>query len=432
MKTNVESVGKSRVRLNIDVDSDRWEKALEKAYRKVVKSISVPGFRKGKVPRPILERQYGQEVLYEDAMDLLVPEAFAQAVEETEIDPVGEPDMQVKDIDPEEGVQLAIEVDVYPQVELGEYRGLAAEKTVPSVDDEEVEQVLENMRERQSELVTVDYRTDAQEGDFAVVDFVGYMDGEPFSGGAAEDYMLELGSGQFIPGFEEQVVGMNVGEDKEIEVTFPEDYEAEHLAGKDVVFKVSLKELKEKVLPELDDEFAKDISEHDTLDALKEEIHHELLSERQRRAQSELENQLVDQVAANSEVEVPESLIERQSEIMLNEFSRSLMYQGMNLEYYFEAAGTNSQALMEGFRPDAEHRVKREAVLFAIAEEEGIEPTDEEVDSKIDELVEGSSQPEEARETYESRRDDLKASLKLEKAVDVIVENAELTEKAAD
>lgn len=435
MKTNLETLENSRVRLDIEVDSQQWEEALQKAYRKVVKSISVPGFRKGKVPRPILERQYGKAVLYEDAIDFVFPEAYSKALDEHELQPVGQPDVDVKNLDSletDDGLAFTVEVDVYPTVELGEYKGLTAEKTEVSVTDEEVQEVLDNMRQRQGELVVVDSRDDAQQGDFAVIDFTGYLNDEPFSGGAAEDHMLELGSGQFIPGFEEQVVGMKVGENKDIQVTFPEEYHAENLAGQEVVFKVHLKELKERLLPDLDDEFAKDVSEHDSLDALKEDIRADLLKDKERRAKNQLEDQLAEALIANSTAVIPEAMIQRQSEFMLEEFERNLMYQGMRLEHYLEATKTDKESLMENFRPDAERQVQRELLLDAVAEKEGLAPTDEEVDIKINEFVEQSSQPEESRRMWESRKEGLEASMRLEQAMDFLIEHASLTEKAAE
>lgn len=432
MKTSVEKLDKSRVRLHIDVDAEQLEEALDGAYKKVRKKVTVPGFRKGRVPRAILERQYGQGILYEDAIDILLPKVYSEAVKEQDIHPVDQPDVDIDDLEPGKGVTFKVEVDVYPDITLGEYKGLEAEKEVETVTDEDVDNVLNNMRERQSELVVVDSRDEVKEGDFAVIDFKGYLNGEPFSGGAAENHTLEIGSGQFIPGFEEQLIGAKVGEEKEVSVTFPEDYHSEELAGKEVVFKVKINELKEKLLPELDDEFAKDVSEQETLEELKAEVRKDLEEQATRRTDSKLENILVEKVIEGSEIEVPESMVNKQAEYLVEDFSRNLMYQGLDLERYLEMTGQSREEMMENMRPEAETQLKKDLVIDAIADKEGIEVTEEEINKRIDELVEKSPQPEQARKMYEARKDNLKISIKVEKTYDFLKNNAQITEVAAE
>lgn len=428
MKTTVENLEKSRVRLHIEVDSAELEQAIQGAYRKVVTKVNLPGFRKGKAPRALLERNFGVEMFYEDAIDILLPKAYSQALEETKIQPVGQPDVDVEKIEKDEGAILLLEVDVFPQVTLGEYTGLAVEKEIETVTEEDILDVLANMQERSSELIVVDSRNEVQQGDFAVIDFTGYIDGEPFSGGAGENHQLEIGSGQFIPGFEEQIIGMQVSEEKDIIVTFPKDYHADSLAGKEATFKVKVKELKEKLLPELDDEFAKDVSEVATLDELKAQVRTDLESAASRRMRNKVEKALVEQIIANSTIDVPQTMIDQQAEYLLNDFSHNLLYQGMNIDYYLQATKSTKEDLLKSFAPEAEVQVKRDLLLDAIADKEGISATEEEINNRIEEIVKDSSQPEKTREIWESRRENLGISLRMEKTMNFLVENAKIKE----
>lgn len=433
MNVNIEKLENSRVKLSIDVDGDQLEEGLAHAYRKVVKQVTVPGFRKGKVPRPILERNFGVGILFEDAVDYLLPKLYGQAIEEKDIKPVGQPDISIDKIEPGVGFSFVAEVDVFPEVKLGEYKGVKVEKVVYPVTDEDVEKALESLRQRHSELVVVDSRTDVQEGDFANIDFKGYIDGEPFPGGAAEDYPLEIGSGQFIPGFEEQLIGMNVGEEKDIVVTFPENYGSKDLAGKDATFKVKIRGLKERLLPELDDEFAKDVSDFESLAELKADIREKLEEESTRRTKKELENKILEQIIANSEeIVLPNTLVEEQAEYLLNNFNVSLMYQGLNLEKYAELAGTDEETIKEDMRAQAAEQIKKDLILSEIIKVEGITATEEEVNNKLEEMVKDSYDPENARHQWESRKRDLEISIKMEKCADFLIEHAEVTEVIAE
>lgn len=431
MKTNLETLDNSRARLEISVDPQQWETALEKAYRKVVRQVSVRGFRKGKVPRPILERQYGESILWEEAVDFLAPEVFNEAVAELELKPIEQPQLlDVKHLDdPDNDLVIIFEVDVHPEVELGEYRGLKATRREVSVTSEQIDEVLERQQEKNREIIVVDSRTDAQVGDFAVIDFVGYKDGEPFSGGASEDYMLELGSQQFVPGFEEQIVGMHVGDSKEITVTFPENYNSEELAGREVVFHVSLKELKEKLLPELDDEFAKDLGEHETLAELRAGIEQNLIQQAEAANKKSLESELLAQLIASSTVPVPESILQHRLEFMIEDFSETLRYQGMTFDTYLQALETSKEEFQEKMRPEAVYSVKRELVLGAVSKAEGLDPSDEEIDHEIEQLSADTPDPERYRERYEERRRQIEAALRLRKAAEFLIKAAVLVEK---
>lgn len=432
MKTTLEKLEKSRVRLTVELDAQEFEEGLAKAYTKVVKNVSVPGFRKGRVPRPILERTYGEQILYEDAIDYLLPKAYQAGVEETGINPVDQPDVDIEKIDRNEGIVFKLEVDVYPTVELGEYKEIEAEKEIEVIEDEDVEGVLKSLQERHSELVVVDSRNDVQKGDFVVFDFKGYIDDQPFQGGAAEDYTLEVGSGQFIPGFEDQLIGMKLDEEGEVKVTFPEDYHAEQLAGKEAVFKVKIKSLKEKMIPELDDDFAKDVSEHETLDELKAEIKKDLEEQATRRTKNKLENTLLEKIISNSSIEVPEAMIQRRIDALMQDFAHRVLHLGLTIDQYLDMTQQNKEQIRENFREEAERLIKADLVLEEIVEKEGITIEDEEIDSKIEEMVEGHPDPEAATEQWQVHRESIRLSLEKEKALQLIVNSAVVTEKVLE
>jgi trigger factor len=425
----------SRVELTVDIDAEALEKAIDEGYRKTAKKISIPGFRKGKAPRQIIELNYGPDIFLEDAVDILLPQAYQKALDETEIRPVDQPDVDIEKVERGVGITFIFEVDVYPELELGNYKGLEAQKEIVKVTDEDVLNVLKQQQERSAQLIVVD-RTDVQEGDFAVIDFIGYVDGQPFSGGAGEDHTLEIGSGQFIPGFEEQLIGAQVGEAQEIQVTFPEEYHAEALAGQDATFKVTVKELKEKSLPELDDEFAKDISEHETLDELKAEIRKNLEDDVTRRTTSKVENTLLELIAADSKVEIPQSMIDHQAEHQLEHFLENMQYQGLNEEMYYQITGQTREDLLVEFEPTAKTQIINDLIIDAVVEAEGIEVTEDEVNTKISELM-GTTEEmdpeleETMRKYWESQRKGIELSLVREKAMKFIVDQAQITEVEA-
>lgn len=430
MKTTMERLENSRVRLTVECDAQAFEEAIQGAYKRVAKRINLPGFRKGRAPRKLIEMNYGPEIFFEDAVDILFPKAYEAALQETGIQPVDQPDVDIDEISQENGVTFKIEVDVYPEVELGTYFGLEAEREKVNVTDEDVDLVLRDYQERAAELVVVDSRTDVREGDYAVIDFAGYIDGEPFSGGAAEDHLLQIGSGQFIPGFEEQMVGMNVGETKDIVVTFPEEYHAEHLAGKEATFKVTVKELKERVLPELDDEFAKDVSESaSTLDELKAEIRKTIEDDLERRTAIKLENTLLDKIAENSKIELPQSMVKHQAQHMAEDYLRNLMYQGITPDRYFEITNTTMEDLAANFEEESARRLRHDLILEAIAKAEGITVSDEEVNEEIERrTAEHEGHEEQARKYFEGQKDSIRIMLERERTIKAIVDNAKITE----
>ena len=430
MKTTMERLENSRVRLTVECDAEALEEAIQGAYKRVVKRVTIPGFRKGKAPRKLIELNYGPEVFFEDAVDILFPKAYRSALDETGIEVVDQPDVDIEKIEIGSGVTFKIEVDVYPEVELGTYIGLEAEREKVNITDEDVDRVLRDQQERFAELIVVDSRTDVREGDYAIIDFAGYLDGEPFSGGAAQDHLLQVGSGQFIPGFEEQLVGMNIGETKDVVVTFPEDYHAEHLAGKEVTFKVTVKELKERVVPELDDDFAKDVSESaSTLVELREEIRKNLQEEAERRTTIALENKLLDKIGEDSKIDLPQSMIRHQAEHMVNDFFMSLMYRGISREGYLKATNQTEEDLISQFEGEAARRLRHDLILEAVAKAEGITVSDEEVEAEIDRRVaDNEGHEEEARKYFEGQKESIRLMLQRQRTMQTIVDSAKITE----
>jgi trigger factor len=426
----MEKLENSRVRLTVECDAEALEEAIQGAYKRVVKRVTIPGFRKGKAPRKLIELNYGPEVFFEDAVDILFPKAYRSALDETGIEVVDQPDVDIEKIEIGSGVTFKIEVDVYPEVELGTYIGLEAEREKVNITDEDVDRVLRDQQERFAELIVVDSRTDVREGDYAIIDFAGYLDGEPFSGGAAQDHLLQVGSGQFIPGFEEQLVGMNIGETKDVVVTFPEDYHAEHLAGKEVTFKVTVKELKERVVPELDDDFAKDVSESaSTLVELREEIRKNLQEEAERRTTIALENKLLDKIGEDSKIDLPQSMIRHQAEHMVNDFFMSLMYRGISREGYLKATNQTEEDLISQFEGEAARRLRHDLILEAVAKAEGITVSDEEVEAEIDRRVaDNEGHEEEARKYFEGQKESIRLMLQRQRTMQTIVDSAKITE----
>jgi len=428
----MEKLENSRVKLTVEIDAETLESAMEEAYRKNVKHINIPGFRKGKAPRKIIELNFGPDVFVEDAVEILLPRLYQQAVEETEIQPVDQPEVDIEQIDRQEGATFVFTVDVYPELQLGNYQGLEVEREIVQVSDEDVENILKQEQQRASELVVAEH-TAVQEGDFAVIDFIGYVDGKPFSGGAAENQTLEIGSGQFIPGFEEQLVGVSVGETKDIQVTFPENYHAEHLAGQEATFTVTVNELKEKFLPEIDDEFAKDISEHGTLDELKAEIRKNLEDEATRRTTEQMENKLLELIAEDSSVEIPQAMIEHQAEHLVDFFFQNMRSQGLNEEMYLEMTGQSREEMRVQFEPQAKTQITYDLILEAIQEKEGIVVSEEEIEEKIQEYLNSAGEltpelEERMREYWNSQRHNVEMSLMRDKTMQLIVESAAITE----
>ncbi|KJJ41374.1 trigger factor [Bacillus subtilis] len=409
--------------LTVEVDAETFKTALDDAFKKVVKQVSIPGFRKGKIPRGLFEQRFGVEALYQDALDILLPVEYPKAVEEAGIEPVDRPEIDVEKIEKGESLIFTAKVTVKPEVKLGDYKGLGIEKEDTAVTDEDVQNELKALQERQAELVVKEEGA-VEEGNTVVLDFEGFVDGEAFEGGKAENYSLEVGSGSFIPGFEDQLVGLEAGAEKDVEVTFPEEYHAEDLAGKPAVFKVKIHEIKAKELPELDDEFAKDIDEEvETLAELTEKTKKRLEEAKENEADAKLREELVLKASENAEIDVPQAMVDTELDRMLKEFEQRLQMQGMNLELYTQFSGQDEAALKEQMKEDAQKRVKSNLTLEAIAKAENLEVSDEEVDAELTKMAEAYNMPVENIKQAIGSTDAMKEDLKVRKAIDFLVEN---------
>ncbi|MBA4602675.1 trigger factor [Thermoactinomyces mirandus] len=428
MKASWEKTEKNRGILTVETDEQSVENALDQAFKKVVKKVNVPGFRKGKVPRPVFEKRFGVEALYQDALDILLPEAYEAAVEETGIVPVDRPEIDIEQLEKGKSLIFKATVTVKPEVKLGEYKGLEVkvDEEKFTVKSEDVDAELEKMQKQQGQLEAIEDGSVEKE-DRVIIDFEGFVDGEVFEGGKAEQYTLEVGSGSFIPGFEDQLIGMKPGEEKEIEVTFPEDYHVDELKGKPATFRVKLHEIKRLNLPEIDDEFAQDVSEFDTLDELKADIEKNLKEKAEKEEENHIRNELVEKAAQNADVEIPEVMIDQETENMLRQFEQRLMYQGLNLETYAQFTGQDRDALKTQFKEDAEKRVLANLTLEAIAKEENIDVNDEEVEEEIKQMAEEMGrETEDVRRILESRNalDSVKEQLRAKKTIDLLVSNS--------
>ena len=415
----------NKVELKVEIEAERVNEALEQAYKKVVKDIDISGFRKGKVPRKVLEARYGKEVLHKDALDILIPEGYRKALDETGIEPIDQPDIEDFHIEEDEPASFTAIVEVKPEVELGEYTDLDVEKESAEVTEEEIEEEIERDRNQHSQLVASDKEV-VEDGDFVIIDFEGKKDGEPFPGGSAEEYSLEIGSNTFIPGFEEQLIGAQVGDELELNITFPEDYNAEDLAGEDVIFDVEIKEIKEKQLPELDDEFAKEVSDYETFEEYKESIKERLQKSKEDRTQREYENKLIEKASQNAEVDVPEKMVEDELNTMFQNFTQSVSQQGMEVQDYLDYMGTDEEGWKEQNKEAAENRTRSNLVLEAIAEKEGIEISEEEIEEQIQEIAESNDQDPEQIKAFlqmQGQLDGLKDGLKMQKTIEYLKDN---------
>ena len=419
---NVKQVEKENgsAKIVVTIDREEFTSALDRAYAKVRKDIMIPGFRKGKAPRKFVERMYGDKVFYEDAVNEIFPEIYEKAVTEQQIKAVGQPsvtDMQTPD---EGGVELMISTELYPEVTLGAYKGIEVPKDTIEIKDEEVDAELGRMADRNARIETVE--REAQSGDTVVLDFEGFVDGKPFEGGKAEKYNLTLGSGSFIPGFEDQLVGLKAGDEKAVSVTFPEQYTKE-LAGKAATFQCRIHEVKQTIKPELDDEFAKDVSEYDTLDALKDSIRADLEKKRQEAVDRDFENAAVEIAGKNMTCQIPACMIDEQVDRHLEQFAYQLQMQGMKLEDYIKMIGGDVKGLRDSMRPMAETTVRSNILLSEIVAQENIDVTDEELDEEIKKLAEQyQMEPEKVRETVDLAA--VRSDLKGRKAVKLIVDAA--------
>jgi trigger factor len=410
--------------LTFGVDADSFDQALDKAFKKVVKKVTVPGFRKGRVPRGLFERRFGVEALYEDAIDFVLPSAYSEAIDQTGIEPVDKPQVDVKEIGKGKKLVLKADVTVKPEVKLGDYKGLEVEDKNTEVTDADVDHEISHLQERYAELVVKDDGK-IEKGDTAVIDFDGYVDGKPFEGGKAENYSLEIGSGSFIPGFEDQLIGLGVDDEKDVNVTFPKDYHAEELKGKKATFKVKVHEIKQKQLPKLDDEFAKDVDDDvDTFDALKEKIKNHLKEHREQDAVNSKRDSVVEQASENAEIDIPEVMITNEQDNMLKEFEQRLKAQGLSLDMYTKLSGTNKDALRDQMKADAEKRVRANLTLEAIAKAENIEPAEEEVEEELKKLSESYKISVDQLKKALGSNNFIKEELRLRKAVDLLVESS--------
>ncbi len=387
MKSTMEKLSSNKVRLDFVVEAARFEEAMEKAYRKNRSRLNIPGFRKGKAPRKVIEMQFGEGVFYEDAIDELFPSVYSEAIKEHGVEPVDRPEFELKTIGSGKDLEFSVEVFVKPDVTLGQYKGVAVHKNHTEVTEDDVKAEIERARERASRYIDIDGRA-AKLDDQVTIDYEGECDGEKFEGGSAKDYRLVLGSGNFIPGFEDQLVGAEVGSTVDVNVTFPEDYHAENLRGKKATFKVTVKAIQEKDVPALDDEFAKDVSEFDTLEEYKKDLTEKMTKSAQQRDDYAFENDVIEKVTENATVDIPAAMVEERIDERINEFAMNMRRQGLDMDTYMKYTGQTMDAMRETLKEGAEKDVKTRLVLEAICDAEKIEPTKEEVDAEIEKYAE--------------------------------------------
>lgn len=430
-KTTLEKLDNNKVKLTIHVGQDSFEEGMQKSYLKNRKSISIPGFRKGKVPRKVMEQYFGESILYEDAINEVFPPAYDQAVKETGIEPVDRPELDIVQIGSGQDFIFTAEVTVKPEVELGQYKGLEVDRVEYIVTDEEVEERIKQTLEQNARWVSVEDRP-VKTGDRVILDYSGSIDGELFEGGTAEKQNLEIGSGHFIPGFEEQMVGMELGEEKDLKVTFPEEYHAEELKGKEATFHVKLHEIKEKELPDLDDEFAKDVSEFDTLDEYRADIKQKLEKNAEERSNTELKNNLIDLAVNNAKVDIPDVMVDFELDNMLRDIDNQLRYNGLNIESYLKIANTSIDDFRAQYKDDAYNRVKTQLVIEAIGKAENIEVSEEDYEKQYELLAKQYNQEVETiKKSLQGGLEHLENSIIAEKTIELLVDEAKVTVKEA-
>ena len=416
---------KDEVKLEFTIKAEKFDEAMKKVYLKSAKYFNIPGFRKGKAPMQIVEKYYGDEIFYEDTFNEVVPEEYEKELKENNIEAVSRPDIDVKQIGKGQDLIFTAIVQTKPEVKLGKYKGIEIKKVEYNVSDGDIEHELGHMQEKNARLVTVEDR-EVQKDDITVIDFEGFVDGKPFEGGKAENHELTIGSNTFIPGFEDQMIGMKTEEEKDINVKFPEDYFSEELKGKDATFKVKLHEIKKKELPALDDEFAKDVSEFDTLKELKKSIQDKLEEENKKKAKYETEDAVVKAVCDNVKLDIPSGMIETEIDNMTKEIEQRLMYQGMKLEQYLQMLGKTMEDFRKEYEEQATTSVKNRLVLEAIIKEEKIKPDNEKVEAKVKEMAELYGKKEEELKQNEGFMKYIEESMKNEKVVEFLVENAKI------
>ena len=425
MSVSFENTATNRGVVTFTIGQDKIQPALDQAFNKVKKNLNVPGFRKGHIPRAVFNQKFGEEALYDDALNAILPAAYEAAIAELGLDVVAQPKIDVKSIGKGQDWTLTAEVVTKPEVKLGKYKGIQLKKIEYNVTDEDIDHEIVHMAEKNSRLVSVEDRP-VEEKDIAVIDFEGFVDGVAFNGGKAEGYELEIGSKTFIPGFEDQIIGMKIGEERDINVKFPEEYMSKELAGKDATFKVKVNEIKKKELPKIDDEFAKDVSEFDTIKELKASIKEKLEKENENRAKYEIEDAAIKKVCDAVEVEIPSGMIESEIDNMMKEFEARISYQGLNLDQYLHMMNKTEEDLRKGYEEQAKNSVKSRLVLEAIVDDAKIEITDEELSEKIKEMATNYGKKEEELMQNENLKDYLEKNMKIEKAIKFIVDNAKI------
>lgn len=422
MSLQVERLEKNMAKLTIEASAEEFEKAIQKAYNKNKNSINVQGFRKGKAPLAIIEKMYGIEMFYEDAANEIIPAAYEEAATESGLEIVSRPEIDVEQIERGKSFIFTAEVAVKPEVTLGEYKGIEVEKKEVTVTDEEVMGRIEKEQEQNSRMLTIDDRP-IQKDDIAVIDFEGFVDGNPFEGGKGEGYSLTIGSNSFIDNFEDQLIGKSIGEEVDVNVTFPDEYHAKDLVGKPALFKVKINEIKMKELPKLDDDFAQDVSEFDTLDEYKENIKATIKEDKEKELKTAKENEIVDKIIENATMDIPEPMIEAQVGQMADDFAQRIQYQGLSVEQYFQFTGMDSKKFIESLRPQALKRIQSRLVLEAVVKAENIEVTDEEFEKELTDMatmykIEMDKLKELIRDKEE---ENIKADIAVQKAVDLVL-----------
>ena len=433
MSLQVEKLEKNMAKLTIEVSAEDLDKAMEKAYQKQKSRISLPGFRKGKAPRKMIESMYGKGVFMEDAVNSLVPQEYTKALGECDLEIVSQPEINVTQMEPGKALIFTADVAVKPEVTLGDYKGVEVPKSEIAVTDEEVDAEVKKEQDKNARTVAVEDRA-AANGDITTIDFEGFVDGVAFEGGKGTDYALTLGSGTFIPGFEDQLVGANAGDHVEVKVTFPEEYQAKELAGKEAVFQCDVKKIETKEVPELDDEFAKDVSEFDTLAEYKEDVKKKLTEKKEKEARTAKENAAVDKAIENAQMDIPELMTKTECRQMMDDFSRRMQQQGLSMEQYFQFTGQSMDKMMEDMKPQALKRIQTRLVLEKVAEAENIQPSEEEITEEIQKMADAyKMEADKIREAIgEDGIEQLKKDMAVQKAVTVIADAAVEVEKAAD
>ncbi len=428
MSMQVEKLEKNMAKLTIEVGADKVNDAIKKAYDKNKGKMSVPGFRKGKVPQAMIEKMYGPEVFYEDAANFLIPDAYAEEVEAAkDLEVVSQPKIDVVQMEKGKNFIFTAEVALKPPVDLGKYKGVKIEKIDTEVTDEDIDKEIKREQEANARTITVEDRP-VKDGDTAVIDFEGFIGDEAFEGGKGENYPLVIGSGSFIPGFEEQLIGKNSGDDVDVKVTFPEDYNAKDLAGKEALFKVKINEIKEKELPELDDEFASEVSEFDTMAEYREDVKKNLAEKKEKEAKDKKEDAVIEAIIKDSKMDIPDAMIETQARTMVNDYARRLQSQGLSLEQYFMFTGLDMDKFTEQMKEGARKRIESRLILEAVVKAENFEVTDEEYEKELERIAEESKMEVDKLKEYigddEYGRNQIIDDLKIQKAVDFVVDNA--------